>query len=110
MEKSLIRKVAAILTTFRALNPTMSIQVAHTFLLVALYEGSSLTEITQLSGFKFPTVSRNILDLGTRNRKREPGLGLVEATFAPLELRRKSVKLTPKGKALLSQLNDIIKV
>ena len=109
MDDKQMRKMALILTAFRSLNPTMTVQVAHTLLLVALHDGKSLTEISDLSGFKYPTISRNILDLGQRNRKREPGLGLVEAITDPNELRKKQVRLTPKGKALLNQLDDIMK-
>ena len=76
MGKESMHKTALLMTAFRSLNPTMSIQVAHTFILVAMHEGKSITEIATLAGFRFPTVSRNILDLGVRNRKREPGLGL----------------------------------
>ena len=108
MENKIANKISLLLIAFRALQPSMTIQVAHTFLLAAMHEGKSLTEIAQLSGFRFPTVSRNILDLGPRNRKREPGLGLVLTVTDPMELRRKQVQLTDKGRALLNQLNGIM--
>lgn len=98
------------MTAFRAVNPTMSIQVVHTLVLVALHEGSSLVEIGRISGFKMATISRNLLDLGTRNRNREPGFGLVETQTDPMELRKKKVTLTPKGRELLRQVLDIMKV
>lgn len=106
----LLHKMSLLMTAFRNLNPTMSIQVVHTMVLIALHEGASVTEIAKMSGFKMPTVSRNILDLGQRNRKREPGLGLVETVTDPMELRKKQVRLTPKGNALINQVLDIMKM
>ena len=61
----LLHKMSLLMTAFRMVNPTMSIQVAHTLILVSLHEGASVTEIARLSGFKMPTVSRTILDLGS---------------------------------------------
>ena len=105
-----MHKIALLLTAFRAVSPSMTIQGAHTFLLVAMNEGKSLIEIANLSGFKYPTVSRNILDLGERNRKRQPGLGLVITVNDPNEMRKKQVRLTDKGRTLLNQLTNIMKV
>lgn len=41
MDNKIAHKLSLLLTAFRALQPTMTIQVAHTFLLVAMYEGKS---------------------------------------------------------------------
>lgn len=106
----LLHKISLVMSTFRGVNPTMSIQVAHTLTLVALHEGASLTEIANLSGFKMSTISRNLLDLGSRNRKREAGFGLVETNVDPMELRKKIVTLTPKGRGIVHQLLDVMKV
>ena len=105
-----LNKLGIILTTLRGINPTMSVQVAHTLLLVALNPGASLTELCTSSGFKLSTMSRNLMDLGVRNRKREPGLGLVVSVIDDEELRKKQVNLTPKGEMLIKQLVDIMKV
>ena len=109
MDTKAVHKLSLVMTAFRTQSPTMTVQLAHTFLLVASNEGKSISEIATLSGFRFPTVSRNILDLGVRNRKREPGLGLVETVIDQMELRRKNVQLTAKGRALVNQLFDILK-
>ena len=90
-----LNKLGIMLTILRGISPTMSIQVAHTLLLVAQTPGASLTELSKGSGFPLSTVSRNLLDLGARNRKREPGLGLVVTTVDDFELRKKKVHLTP---------------
>ncbi len=109
-DKQLLHKVSLLMSAFRNINPTMSIQVVHTLMLIALHKGASVTEIAKMSGFKIPTVSRNILDLGKHDRRRAPGLGLVETKVDPMELRKKQVGLTPKGEMLLRQIIDIMKV
>lgn len=110
VDKQLLHKVSLLMSVFRNINPTMSIQVVHTLMLVSLHEGASVTEIAKMAGFKLSTVSRNILDLGLKDRRREQGLGLVETKVDPMELRKKQVGITPKGMALLRQVIDIMKV
>jgi DNA-binding MarR family transcriptional regulator len=109
-DAKLLHKISLLMTAFRNVNPTMSIQVVHTLTLVALHEGLSLVELGRISGFKMATISRNILDLGLRNRKREPGYGLVESVVDPMELRKKQITLTPKGRELVRHILDIMKV
>lgn len=109
-DAKLLHKVSLLMTAFRNVNPTMSIQVCHTLALIAIHEGVSLVELGRISGFKMSTISRNILDLGTRNRKREPGYGLVETVTDPMELRKKKILLTSKGRELIRQVLDIMKV
>lgn len=96
-----LQKVSAVFQAFRLIDQTMSMQLAYTFVIVAVHEGISVTEVADMAGFKLSTASRHLLDLGERNRKKEVGYGLVEATVDPNELRRKTFTLTPKGKQLL---------
>jgi DNA-binding MarR family transcriptional regulator len=97
-------KVLGLFQAFRTLDATMPLQLAYTFILCTTYEGESVGDIARRAGFAVSTTSRHILDLGEFNRKKEPGYGLVETKIDPLELRRKSVHLTPKGKNLLNQI------
>ena len=106
----LVNKLSIMATTLRGINPTMSIQVFHTLMLVAQNPGASVTALSRTSGFPLATMSRNLQDLGTRNRKKEPGLGLVQTTIDELELRKKQVRLSPKEELLIKQLIDILKV
>lgn len=105
-----LNKISIMMTTIRGINPTMTFQVGHTLILVAQNPGASVSELAKTSGFPVPTMSRNLMDLGKRNRNREPGLGLVMTTVDELELRKKQVRLTPKGELLIKQLIDILKV
>jgi DNA-binding MarR family transcriptional regulator len=97
-------KVSGLFQAFRTLDPTMPLQLAYTFILCAMHEGESIGEIARRAGFATSTTSRHILDLGEFDRMKRPGYQLVETKIDPLELRKKSVHLTPKGKNLLNQL------
>jgi DNA-binding MarR family transcriptional regulator len=96
-----------ILSAFQEHNPTMPIQMAASFLLVAKNEGKSLRELCDLSGVAQSTMSRHLLDLGERNRRFGEGLGLVRGDHDPMELRRKQYTLTPKGRKLFNALMGI---
>lgn len=97
-------KVSGLFQAFRALDPTMPLQLAYTFILCATYEGESVGDIARRAGFALSTTSRHILDLGEYDRNKNPGYQLVESRTDPMELRRKTVHLTPKGRNLINQL------
>lgn len=103
-DKRHLDKVSGLFQAFRALDPTMPLQLAYTFILAATYEGESIGDIARRAGFATSTTSRHILDLGEFDRMKRPGYKLVETRIDPMELRRKTVHLTPKGKNLLNQL------
>ena len=103
-DKRHLDKMSGLLQAFRTLDPTMPLQIAYTFILCAIYEGESIGDIARRAGFATSTTSRHILDLGEYDRKKDPGYQLVETRIDPMELRRKTVHLTPKGKNLLNQL------
>ena len=97
-------KVSSLFQAFRQLDSTMPLQLAYTFLLCATYEGESVGDIARRAGFAISTTSRHILDLGEYDRQKNPGYGLVETRIDPMELRRKTVHLTSKGRNLLNQI------
>lgn len=97
-------KVTNLFQSFRQVDPTMPLQLAYTFILCSIYEGESVGDISRRAGFALSTTSRHILDLGEYDRKKAPGFGLVETRIDPLELRRKTAYLTPKGRNLLNQI------
>lgn len=97
-------KVTGLFQAFRSLDPTMPLQIAYTFVLCATYEGEGIGDIARRAGFALSTTSRHILDLGEYDRLKRPGYQLVETKIDPMELRRKTVHLTPKGRNLLNQI------
>src|SRR3546814_14747877 len=89
------------------LLPYTTLFRSQTFVDVALNEGKSLGELAELVGSNASTVSRHLRDLGERNRRMEPGYGLVDRRVDPMELRKNSYFLTPKGKALAASIDGI---
>lgn len=101
-------KLARIMGLFRTISPTMPIQIAQTFLLVARNEGAGLKELAEMADAKLPTMSRHLLDLGERNRNMQPGFGLVERVPNPMELRSNQYFLSPKGKNLIAAIEGLL--
>jgi DNA-binding MarR family transcriptional regulator len=83
-----------------ATDPTIPSQVVQAFIAVALNEGKSLTEIAEAMGARISTASRQLLDLGDRNRRMEPGYHLIDRRQDPMNLRVNIYTLTPKGRML----------
>jgi DNA-binding MarR family transcriptional regulator len=106
MDEKAVRRAQAVLTAFQAVNESMPIQVASTFLTVALYEGRSLREYCDLTGVPQSTMSRHLLDLGPRNRKKEPGYQLLDQRQDAEDYRRNVYSLTPKGRGLLKTMTN----
>lgn len=86
------------------IDPVVPIQIVQTFLAVAANEGKSTSEIAEIVGANVSTASRHLLDLGDRDRNKNPGYGLIERRVDPMELRRNNYFLTTKGKLVLDQL------
>ena len=90
--------------TLRKHDAAMPVGMAQTFILVALNEGLSMREYRDMAGVPQSTMSRQLLDLGERNRQMGPGLGLIERRQVPTNLRANEYMLTPKGRTLIGQL------
>jgi len=101
-----INRVLGIMRT--SISPTVPVQVVQAFVAVALNEGKSLTEIAQICGGNLSTTSRHLLDLGERNRKKEPGYGLVHRAEDAEQLRKNNYTLTPRGRLLAAQLAAVL--
>jgi DNA-binding MarR family transcriptional regulator len=76
----------------------------QTFLLVAEKEGLSVADYAKKAGMSPTTMSRNLLDMGERDRNGEEGAGLVEGRDNILNRRERVYHLTPKGRALLASI------
>ena len=91
-----------------AAKAELPIQIARSFIYVALYEGRSLREYCDLTGVAQSTMSRHLLDLGQRNRQKQPGFGLVEQRPAHDDLRRNVYRLTTKGRDLKAKIEEMM--
>lgn len=97
------------LSRLRTLNEDMTLGAAISFLIVAMFEGRSLREYADMLDCSHSTMSRHLLDLGDMNRKREPGMQLIEQYPDPTDRRKNIYRLTPKGAALVGDLDQLFR-
>jgi DNA-binding MarR family transcriptional regulator len=104
-DRGLIKNIRrGFLSELAKLRPTMPLQQAIAFLLVAEDEGLGVGEYAQLANVSQSVMTRNLLDLGERNRNKGPGFGLLEQRMDPVNMRRHQTFLTPDGRALVRRL------
>ena len=77
-------------------------------LLVAANPGASVSELAEAADCKLPQMSRSLSDMGSHNRKGEPGLGLVETIVDEQEHRRKHALLTAQGQEVVKRLVGLL--
>lgn len=99
-----IRQTLALLDPFFAIRGAMPARCIQAFLLVAEKEGLSVGEYARRANLSPTTMSRNLLDMGERDRNYEDGAGLIESRENILNRREKLYSLTPKGRALLASI------
>ena len=106
LRRASIRRVCDAMTRFRELSPTMPVSEVQMFLMVALNEGASLTELCELLDMKKSTASRYLLNLSDKTRTGDSGYGLISRESDPNELRRNMYGLTAKGRRMVQRLVD----
>jgi DNA-binding MarR family transcriptional regulator len=89
---------------FKEMGPTISASTIETFCLIATREGRGISECARLAGVPFMNMSRQIADLGARNRYNGPGAGLIEKR-AGRDERESTCYLTPKGRAFAKRIS-----
>ena len=92
------------LEPLRSVNPHMPLSHIVTFLEVAIDEGQGVAEYAKKLEISPTVMTPNLLDVGDRNRMKEPGLGLITQERDILDLRRHNAKVTPKGKGVLHKV------
>ena len=102
-----IRKAGKLLETFRLLDANISAQSVVVFLYVAEQEGISMHALAEKVGLLQSTCSRTVASLTRTHRINKPGLDLLFTEEAPSDRRYKTVRLTPKGKRLWTQIQEI---
>lgn len=103
-ERRALQRLYSTLNEFKAISPSMPVGQAMAFLLVCLHEGKPLKEIATLADVGVPTMSRQLIDLGARNRRMEPGYMLIEQRQNPLNMRENQYSISLKGKHLIKAL------
>ena len=87
------------------LGADITIQRLLILINVYLHEGLSQKELLeQLDATSVPALSRNLADLSAWTTKKQPGPALIELRADPMNLRRKTIHLTTKGRRLIKQV------
>lgn len=95
-------------THMLALRSQMPLRCLQAFLAVAVVPGRSVGYYANRCGLSMSTMSRNLLDLGERDRSGDPGLELVWSRDNPNEHRERQYFLTQQGRELLHKiLNEL---
>lgn len=105
----LVRNFLGALEPFFRLKGTLPTRCIQAFLLVAEEEGQSVNGYARRANMSMRTMSRNLLDIGERNRHMEEGFCLVVGRPNPMNLREKVYFLTDKGHALLHSVTRQLK-
>jgi hypothetical protein len=109
-DRAAARALLQAIEPFRQLNPSMPLSYVTAFLLVASEEGKGVAEYAEAASTPgidpvSPTVmTRNLLDIGDRNRQREEGFGLITQERDIFDLRKHNAKITQKGKAFMNAI------
>jgi DNA-binding MarR family transcriptional regulator len=107
-ERTAVNTAMSFLDAFFAINPKMPMSHARAFLLVAMGEGQSVQEYASKLGVAQSVMTRQLLDIGEMSRTREPGYNLVVKRVDPMDLRRHTVWLTVRGRALFHKVVRIM--
>jgi len=90
------------------LGPDTTLQRLLILLNVSLHEGLSQKELlARLDATSITALSRNLADLSAWTSRKQPGPGLLELRVDPMNLRRKTIHLTVRGRELLAALARI---
>jgi DNA-binding MarR family transcriptional regulator len=103
-QATVIHSILVVLDPFFRIRATIPARQIQAFLLVAEKEGLSVADYAKKADISPTTMSRNLLDLGERDRNFEEGAGLVEGRDNILNRRERVYHLTPKGRALLASI------
>jgi DNA-binding MarR family transcriptional regulator len=106
MEKH-IRKFLALQRALQGIDPEFPLQYAICLAEIALDEGLSLTALAMRTAIPLPTVSRIVGALSARRQKGSP-YGLVRVGVSVRERRRKELRLTAHGRAIINGIAGIL--
>lgn len=98
----MVHKLLTILAQFRAIDPEFPLQYAICLCEIGLNPGISLTQISEKTGLALSTISRIVGALSDYRPNGAP-YGLVRMDVAAAERRRRELRLTEAGAALLTK-------
>lgn len=110
IESTILKRLTLIMEEFRAIDPEFPTQAASCFLYIARCPGITMKDLADEVLMSQSSVSRNVGALGKRHRYKKQPYGLVVLEEDPIDTRRKTAKLTPKGEKLIQKLWTIMGV
>lgn len=108
-DERIVRALFAVIQEFRELDSDMQMPMAATFLLVALNDDISRTEVMHTLDVAGSTATRNLMGLMEAGRLGRPGHALIDQRVNPNERRWRMHSMTPKGREVLSRLIGHVK-
>lgn len=99
-----LQLIFEVLDEFRKLDAFMGSQTAQAFVAIAMREPCRMGDVAPLLGLSQSTASVKIQKLTDKDRHKNPGYNLVRAEPDPSNMRRKIIKLTPKGRKFLADI------
>lgn len=100
--------VLSLLQALSRLDKNFPLPYAIFLLEVARNEGCSLTDLHQATGMPLPTLSRILWALSTKRQNGAEPYRLIEQAYAPDDCRRKTIRLSARGRKFVSRLNAIL--
>jgi len=103
-EISALKGFRSVLGELLDIRPNMPLHQAMALVSVAIAEGRSQREYADELGFPQSVASRAFLDCGPRNRKGDPGLGLLDLHRSLQSLRSYEIFLSVRGMSLMKSI------
>ena len=102
-----IRTFLHLLRELQKIDAEFPLQYAVCLAEISLEEGLSLTDLSTRTGMALSTVSRIIGALSKHRQKGAP-YNLIRVKISTAERRRKELYLTPRGRAVIGSINDLL--
>jgi DNA-binding MarR family transcriptional regulator len=104
----LMWRVCKVAELFRVKDTEVPGQLVSVFCYIASHNPCNLQAISEALGMSHNSTSRNTDWLSSHHRLGKSGMGLIVKYTDPLNLRRKVVKLTPKGEQMIINIKEIL--
>jgi DNA-binding MarR family transcriptional regulator len=98
----------SLLRALSGLDKNFPLPYAVFLLEVARNEGCSLGDLRTATGMPLPTLSRILWALSSRRQTGAEPYRLIEQDYAPDNRRRKTIRLSAKGRRFISRLTAIM--
>lgn len=109
-ERAHLRALLLALKPFIKAKPTIPLSYVITALTVALKENEGVAEYAKACDMSPTVMTRHLLDLGERNRLKEPGLGWIEQERDLFDLRKHRARFTAAGASMLRDVVHALKL